>query len=239
MLLYYIRHGDPNYIPDSLTPFGHSQAEALSKRFAIKGLDKIYASTATRAIQTAEPTAKLLNKEIITLDWCHEKYAWDEIIVEHQDGSRFWLFHDADYINLFNSKEMLELGKNWLSHSKFANTKIESGIRRIETEAFDFLRGLGYEHIENEGRYRIIKPNEERVALFAHQGFGMAFLSIILDIPYPIFSTHFDLSTSGVSVISFDNNKSGYTVAKMLQLSNDSHLYKEDVDTTYNRIYKI
>ena len=53
MLFYFIRHGDPIYDPDSLTPLGHEQAEALSKRLQIYGLDEIYSSTANRAILTA------------------------------------------------------------------------------------------------------------------------------------------------------------------------------------------
>ena len=32
MLLYFIRHGDPVYSPDSLTPLGHEQAKALERR---------------------------------------------------------------------------------------------------------------------------------------------------------------------------------------------------------------
>ena len=64
MLLFYVRHGDPIYNPDSLTDLGHEQAKALAKRLMLHGIDEIYASTSTRATQTAIPTAKLLKKEI-------------------------------------------------------------------------------------------------------------------------------------------------------------------------------
>lgn len=57
MLLYIIRHGDPIYAPDSLTPKGHLQAAALAKRLAVHGLDKIFASPLVRAQQTAKPPA--------------------------------------------------------------------------------------------------------------------------------------------------------------------------------------
>ena len=30
MILYYVRHGDPTYNPDELTPLGHRQAEAVA-----------------------------------------------------------------------------------------------------------------------------------------------------------------------------------------------------------------
>ena len=79
-------------------------------------------------------------------------------------------------------------------------------------------------------------PNDRRIALFAHQGFGLAFLSSILDIPYPHFATHFDMQHSGMSVIYFDE-KCPFTIPKLLQLSNDSHLYRQGLPTKYN--YKL
>ena len=56
MILFYVRHGDPIYNPDQLTPLGHRQAESVAKRLALFGIDEIYASTSTRAMQTAQPT---------------------------------------------------------------------------------------------------------------------------------------------------------------------------------------
>ena len=54
MLFFYIRHGDPTYHPDELTPLGKRQAEAIAKRLALYGIDRIFASTSNRAIQTAD-----------------------------------------------------------------------------------------------------------------------------------------------------------------------------------------
>ena len=41
MILYYVRHGDPIYNPDSLTPLGQRQAEAVGKRLALYGIDEV------------------------------------------------------------------------------------------------------------------------------------------------------------------------------------------------------
>ena len=80
------------------------------------------------------------------------------------------------------------------------------------------------------------RPNRERVALFAHQGFGLAFLSSLLDIPYPLFSSHFDIGHSGMTVIEF-SEAPGETVPRVLQLSNDAHIYSEGLPVKYqNRI---
>ena len=53
MLLFFLRHGDPIYDPDSLTELGRRQAEALGRRLAAYGLDRIFVSTSNRAVETA------------------------------------------------------------------------------------------------------------------------------------------------------------------------------------------
>lgn len=79
MLLFFVRHGDPVYVPDSLTPLGRRQAEAVAKRLARYGLDKIYVSSSARAIQTSEPTCEMLKMQSTVLDWCNESHAWAEL----------------------------------------------------------------------------------------------------------------------------------------------------------------
>ena len=83
----------------------------------------------------------------------------------------------------------------------------------------------------------MVKSNDERIALFAHQGFGLAFLSVILDIPYPMFVNHFDMCHTGMTVIEF-KEENGYAIPKVLTLSSDSHLYREGIPTKYhNELY--
>ena len=71
------------------------------------------------------------------------------------------------------------------------------------------------------------------MALFAHAGNGMVVLSSILDIPYSLLASHFDIAHSGVTVIYFDD-KRDTTIPRVLQWSNDSHLYKEEILSGYN-----
>ena len=82
MLFYYIRHGDPIYDPDSLTPLGERQAESVAKRLTLHGIDEIYASTSNRAILTAKPTAEILKKEIRELDFANESHACRGVAIE-------------------------------------------------------------------------------------------------------------------------------------------------------------
>ena len=82
MLFFYIRHGDPIYDPDSLTPLGQKQANAVAKRLALYGIDKVYASSSNRAIQTAKPTCDLIKKEMEILDFANEGHGWKELTIE-------------------------------------------------------------------------------------------------------------------------------------------------------------
>lgn len=233
MLFFYIRHGDPIYDPDSLTPLGHLQAQALAKRLARFGIDEIYASTSTRAQQTALPTAQLLNKEIISMDWCSEKYAFDELRVKVGEDDKFaWAFQQEEYRRLFVSEEVRSMGSNWINHPKLS--KFEKGIKRISDETNAFFAKFGYVHDADNGCYYYDgEEDNRRIALFAHQGFGLAFLSCVLDIPYPEFCTRFDVCHSSMTVIEFQANK-GIVVPKVLELSNDSHIYAEGLPTKYN-----
>lgn len=235
MLFLYVRHGDPIYSPDSLTELGVNQAEALSKRLSLYGIDEIYASSSNRAQLTAKPTCEKLGKQMKILDFANEDYTWKELTIPVGDGL-IWLFQHRKFINLLASKEIRDLGDRWFDHPEIKKFNFEKGINRVYDEVDKFMADLGYEHIRFTGKYKAVKPNDKRVALFAHHGFGLAFFSCLLDIPYPQMANHFDICHSGLTVIDFQENE-GYAVPKILTLSSDSHLYKEGVERNYNTIF--
>ena len=239
MLLYYIRHGDPIYNPDSLTELGHAQAEALAKRLCILGFDKIYSSSSNRARQTAEPTCRSLGMEAEILDWCNEGYAWRDLTVINENGNKCWAFQCHKTSLFLSSAEIRSLGKDWHSHPFFDGTGFKAGIERIENETDKLMASLGYIHDRENNCYTVEQPKYERVALFAHQGFGLAFLSALCDIPYPEFSTRFDIGHTGVTVIRISGKQGEQCMPKILQLSNDSHLYREGVSTKYQNMFEL
>lgn len=235
MLLFYIRHGEPIYDPDSLTPAGHRQAEAAARRLARYGVDRIFASTSNRAKQTAQPLCDMLKKEMTLLDFCNEQHAYEEFTVKLPDGRPTWLFYDPneDTRRILASPEVEKLGNSWYEYPGLPKGNFKAGTERVNRETDAFLEMLGYRHNRAEHIYEIVEPSDEHVALFAHQGFGLAFLSSVLDIPYPMVALHMDMTYTGITVIDFPG-KSGYTVPKMLMLSNDSHLYAENILMPYN-----
>lgn len=236
MILYYVRHGDPIYVTNQLTPLGQRQAEAVAKRLAVYGADKIYTSPSRRARLTAQPLCELLKREPVVLDWCDEDIAYGELVVEKEDGGKTWLFRHPEGRILSNSSEIYALGREWYNHSFFEGTKCAEGITRIQAEVDKFLASLGYRHDLNRNCYYAEPGNQDRVMLFAHEGVGAALLSCILDIPYPLFATRFEMTHSGVTVLEFAE-ENGVVIPRIVTYSNDSHLYREGLPTKHqNRI---
>ena len=206
MLLFYVRHGDPTYHPDALTPIGERQAEAIGRRLARFGLDKIFSSPANRAKETARPAAELTRKEIVTLDWCEEGHAWGEMTVENEEGKRKWCFQVPSLMRAFNSPEVLSLGDKWYEAPCLPPNRFQKGVERVGRETDAFMLSLGYRHDRENRCYIAENPTDERVALFAHQGFGTLFFSSLLDIPYPLLAPRIEHGYTGMDVIEFKDH---------------------------------
>ena len=72
MILYIIRHADPDYENNTITPFGWEEAHALADWLKDMPIDKIYTSPLGRAIDTAAPTCKIKGIESTVLPWTFE-----------------------------------------------------------------------------------------------------------------------------------------------------------------------
>ena len=237
MILYYVRHGDPIYDPDSLTELGQKQAEALAKRFSLYGLDEVYSSPSNRAKLTAKPTCDALGLEMKICDWADEGLAGVDTGIKNKEGGFVWSFADKDMADKFNEPSVRALDKAWYTHPYFEGYPFEKGIKRIDAAVDDFLLSLGYKHDRENNYYEKVGPSPSKVALFAHHGASMMILSSILDIAYPMFSTRCSLGHTGVCVLYFGDE--GRIYPQVFQHSNDSHLYKEGLLTGYNNIIDI
>lgn len=232
MLLFYIRHGEPIYDPDSLTPQGHLQAEALAKRLSLFGLDRVFVSSAVRAQQTAAPTCAMLKLTPEVLDWATEHHCSKNMHLSWEDAPKDWVWRTPHFVRRFNSPEIRALGSDWASAPEFADLPFAKEMNRVQTEVDAWIASLGYVHDRKANLYIPERPNDDRIALFAHQGFGQVFLSCLLDIPYPLFATHFDTGHSSMTVINFVH-AGDFAYPRVIQLSNDSHLYREGLPLYY------
>ena len=229
MILYIIRHGEPDYSTGALTEKGWLQAEAVGKRMAKLGIDKIYASPLLRAQQTAEPACRLLGIEKTTEEWSHE--IGDERLTSFPDG-------EMKSISFVQNTYFRQNGNMDLSFTNayecdgIKQSEMKKAVDYIEKNGNEFLERLGYK--EENGIYRIIRPNNDRVALFCHAAFARAWVAVLLHIPLHIMWAGFDYDYTGVTVIEFANNDNGITAPKCHHYADHSHLYAEGIESAVN-----
>ena len=224
MLLYIIRHGEPNYATDSLTENGKVQADALAERMSAHGLDEVYSSPMGRAIQTAQPTCSKLKLNYKIEEWMSEDKVWEDLSSVDANGERDWAFN-CQNTKLINTDYSYD---DWHTMPLLSSCRSPSGCyQRISRCSDEFLNRLGY---KREGKvYKIISPSDKNVAAFCHHGFGTVWLSYLLSIPLHIFWAGFDISHSCVTILELKNNPDGYTSPKCMCLSDVSHLYKDKI----------
>ena len=229
MLLYIIRHGDPIYVTDTLTERGKLQAEAVGKRIFDSKIDRIFSSPMGRARMTAEPACRLLGLPCNIEEWTHE--IEDERLTPFPDGVR------KSVSNVQNTY-FVEKGNRDLPYDRtfecpgFNESDMSSAVAYIEKHGKEFLERLGYR--EENGVYRILRNNEEKVALFCHAAFTRAWLSVLLHVPVHMMWASFNITHTGVTILEFKNNANGITAPRCLCLSDLSHLYAQGLDLAYN-----
>ena len=237
MLFYLIRHGDPDYSTDSLTPLGRRQAEAVARRLSVHGLDRIYSSPMGRAQQTAQPTAELLRLPIGIEDWSSEAHAWEELTEIDEKGKKRWVWDCKTRLEASEKERPILTMNNWMEMPSVAGTTIKAGYDRIQAASDEFFARHGY--VREGLNYRIVKPSDERIALFAHAGFGHAFLGVLLGIPPQFLWSTFDMTHCGISIFHFANHSDGWTQPRCLSFSDTSFLYEARLPMKYNNHLKI
>ena len=229
MLLYIVRHGDPIYETDSLTERGMLQAKAVGKRMYDAKVDRIFSSPMGRAKETAEPACKLLELENNIEEWTHEIGV--EKLTPFPDGKMKSITNVQNTYFRENGNIDLPYDKAY-ECSGINETQMKAAVQYIEEHGNEFLLRLGYQ--EENGVYRILRNNEERIALFCHSAFAKAWLSVLLHIPIHIMWASFQYTHTGVTIIEFKNNSNGFTAPRCLCFSDVSHLYASGLDLLHN-----
>jgi probable phosphoglycerate mutase len=231
MLLYIIRHGDPDYTTDTLTERGILQAEAVGKRLYASGINRIFSSPKGRARMTAEPACRLLGLTAEIEDWTKEIEG--DRLTPYPDGVMKTISRLPNYVFREAGGLDLDYDHAWESNG-ISESRMKEAAKFIEENGNRFLEKLGYKY-EN-GNYRITNPNDEKVALFCHAAFARTWLSTLLHIPLHLMWAGFSYTHTGVTVIDFKNHESGITAPQCLCYSDISHFYAHGPDMQYRYV---
>ena len=215
MILYIIRHGDPDYENDTLTEFGRKEAEILGERMAKEAPDLIFMSPRGRAIATAEPTCRRMGKEGVIEPWMTERNEYMFPIKEElrdTAGFTYTLKDGVTELHDYNDDEERRICLNGLVESSDA-----------------FLEKLGY---RREGAlYRVVNDNDLKVACYCHGGFGTAWISHLLGMLPSSGAMRFGMDTVSITKFEFKQERvPGYVFPVMTAFNDVYHLREVGLD---------
>ena len=208
MLLYIIRHGDPDYEHNTITPFGHKEAAALAEWFEQKNIrfDRIFTSPLGRAKDTASYTCKAQGITPVVLPWAEES---------------------MDYMQMFSPDSSLSFrysANGVEDYVDFSEEKRADTIDRLITCSDEFFKELGYER--QGSHYKVNNHTKERVAVFCHGGFGTAWTAHLLGLPPTLGFPSSFMTTTSINVFECRPlGDSGFMKPRLLRFGDVSHLH--------------
>ena len=174
MRLLIVRHADPDYSIDSLTPAGWEEAKLLADRLAPIPVAAYYVSPLGRAKDTASLTLKKACRTAETCSWLRE-FAPQAVHPGKDSGHCVW-----DWLPDAWMAEPKYFDKDhWHETEVFQNAHVKEEYDWVTGELDRLLSQHGYER--NGLFYRAVAPNEDTIVLFCHFGVECVLLKYLSD----------------------------------------------------------
>lgn len=227
MKLLLIRHGDPDYEKDWLTPKGLREAEFLAEKISKLDVKEFYVSPLGRAKATASFTLEKMGREAVELEWLREfpvkihrpdvegecPVAWD------------WLPQDWMQEDVFLDEH------DWGSQHVFQKAKVKEEYDRVIAKFDQLLKEHGY---ERDGRYyRVNQANQDTIVFFCHFGLECVLLSHLLNVSPMILWHGFCAAPTSVTTVITEERKQGIASFRINGFGDISHLYVKDEEPAF------
>ena len=217
MKLLIIRHGDPDYVHDSLTSTGRTEAALLAGYLKDTPIDYVYVSPLGRAQETAQPTLDAKDLSATTLEWLREfrpkvrhsgspivpACAWD------------WLPEDWTERGIFYTDR-------WYEEPAMEKAGVKEAYLNVCT-AFDGL--LAQHGYERSGRiYRVKQANHDTLALFCHYGLGCLLVSRLLSVSPMVLWHGLCAAPSSITTVYTEERRQGIASFRVAEYGATPHL---------------
>lgn len=234
MRLLFVRHGDPDYVHDTLTAKGRREAALLAGRAEALGMEECFVSPLGRAKDTAAYSLKKLGRTAETLDWLREFPARIDLNVaqdlqcaypgaDMKDGKyiprivwdvapAYWMEHE----------ELMDAAR-WRKSDICTNSDAVEVFERV-TKAFDeFLAKYGY--VRSGIGYRVEKENTKTVTFFCHFGITCALLAHLWNqSPFAVWQA-LALAPTSVTELVTEERQKGFACFRGLKIGDVTHLH--------------
>ena len=223
MEIIFVRHCDPDYEKDSLTPVGMKEAELLSERIQALNADAFYCSPMGRAQKTAEISLRGTNAQIQTLDWLHEfrGMVWSGLKRHY-----CWDFLPSEW-----TKDKRNYTEDWLDSDIMKHGNVKKEYEKVCKGIDGLLEKYGYKHTGNT--FEVIHESHDRIVFFCHFGISCVLLGYLLGISPIVLLHNFAALPSSVTRIVTEEREKGIASFRMLYYGDISHLYAKGQDPSF------
>lgn len=220
MRLYLIRHAEPDYPRDALTPRGHRQAAALARRVEKLAPGYLYSSPMGRARETARPIAERLGLPCSVEPWTAELEDWT--IEAQRPEHEPWGEAPAWELAVDRVRGQSP-GDSWHKEPPFADTGLETKLAELIRASDAFLRCHG---LERQGDFfrRLDDAVAPPIVLVCHGGFALTWLAHLLVLPPPLVWTSFTLAPASLTSLVFEAVDTDQLAPRCVGLGDLSHL---------------
>lgn len=226
MKLVFVRHGEPDYEHDSLTPHGVEEAKLLADRIVSLNADEYYVSPLGRARLTAEYGMKKVGTAPVELSWLEEFRGRCKRPHDEKD-SICWDWHPEDW-----TKEPLFFDKDhWFDAKAFEGTNVKAEAGLVVSEFDRFLADHGYERQGNI--YRVTDSNRKTIVFFCHYGVTCVILGHLMNVSPMTLMHGLVAAPTSVSTVCTEERREGTAYFRMSSYGDVSHLYKAGFEPSF------
>ena len=218
MKLIFIRHGDPDYVKDSLTEKGWREAEILSERVKNWPVKEFYCSPLGRAQDTASLTLNKVGRKAVTYDWLQEFYYR---VTDEQTGQEriAWDFMP----NYFCSHDGLHNKDEWFKTAVMSSGDIEKHYSEVKQGIDGLLASYGYVRRE-DGVYAVKEHNDDNLVFFCHFGITALLTGYLTGIAAPALWQGFFMAPTSITVLGSEERLPGEAAFRVQVFGDYRHL---------------
>lgn len=234
MRILLIRHGDPDYVNDTLTEKGHREAALLAKAAPGMNLGTCFVSPLGRAQDTAAYSLEKTGLTAQTLDWLEEFPARVDLN-EHPEfagayqnvrmkGGKYVPRVVWDMVPAYWTEHHEYFDRDRWRESEAA--RCSDMVQRYDSviRAFDaFLAERGY--VRERDHYRVERASTDTVTFFCHFGITCVLLSRLWNVSPFVLWHGLALAPTSVTEIVTEERQRGTAYFRGLRLGDISHLY--------------
>lgn len=237
MRLLFIRHGDPDYNVDGLTPKGIKEARLLAEQIRSLDIDEVFVSPLGRAMITADYSIKELGLNPETLDWLREfpalfdpecasdktRRAYLNELKRDEESGRFRKRIVWDILPSYYQDHPELFDVNGWRTSDVANASNAVEVYNHIVKSFDeFLKDHGYER--NGLIYNVRESNERTIAFFCHFGISCVLLSHLWNISPFVTLQFLCMAPTSVTETVTEEREKGIAIFRTLRVGDITHL---------------